>query len=470
MRTCLVLICCAVTASGCGGGGSAGDVQSKDIGDVADSDSIDNPGSIDTPAADDHQDQGVADSDPLDPGGESGISDAASDPVGDTNQGDGVPPVDTAGNTDVPDAFVPHPDPKTVPLFQADAVLDFSLDFTPDQWALYQLTITKGIKDYAHCNLTFGTNSFVDAACRPKGNPTSWADQKKPQFVVRFNHWDANGRFMGLRAINLEYSPYHFAPIRDRLGLEFMAAAGVVSSRVSHVRLSVSGQDYGLYQNIEVVDHEFLEDNFVDPSGNLYEQGNKLITNEAINDLTRIWDLEDLVDGEPLTGDHTSFFASLAQLTDMHQILREMAAEAVLPTGDNFINGGSNFFWYDQPGRGFLLIPWDLDDVFSEWARTDSDFWAYWGEPGTGLPPCKFWQLVQQNPVWNSEFLASVRELRDGPFQAVKTRVADVCAMIRPIHETDAYREGDMQEFDADCTDMVARIDARTVFLRQAAP
>jgi hypothetical protein len=371
---------------------------------------------------------------------------------------------------DSDEVFVPGPDPKSEPLFPRESIAAFQLDFTADQWTLFQAALTKGVKDYAHCRFTFGVDTFVDAACRPKGNPATWPDQKKPQFVVRFNHWDRNGRFLGLRAVNLDFSPYPVAPVRDRLGMEFMAAAGIDASRVGHARLALDGRDLGLYQVIEVVDREFLENHFADPTGNLYEDGSQLITNEQVGDLTRLWDLNDLLAKEPLEGDHGAFFAALEHLVNVRQVVREIAAESALPTGDNFVNGGTNFLWYDDPAGGFRVVPWDLGDLFTAASRTDADLWAYWGEPAGGLAPCRLWQLVQQDAAWKAEFLADVRELRDGPLADLKTRVASVCGLIRSDFGTDPYRNGDLAAFDADCAAIADWVDARIAFLQQAAP
>ncbi len=407
----------------------------------------------DVPAADDLA--------PLDPGGEG-------DPSADDPSTDVAPDRADAQASDAPvEVFEPHPNPANVPMFDESEVVEFRLDFTAEAWAEFETYRQQGKKKYVHCSFAFGGDTFPDAACRSKGNPDYWKDEKKPQFLIRFNHWDKDQRFKGLRGLVLESNPFHAAPVRDRLGMWVMREAGVDAPRANHARVLKNGALLGLYMNIEAVDREFLEDHFADPTGNLYEDGYQLKTNEDVNDLTRLWELEGLIDDEPLEGDHTAFYAALETLMDVHQVLREMAAEVVLPTGDNFTNGGSNFYYYDHPGRGFLVIPWDLDDVISEWAPAEADPFEYWGEPELELPPSKLRLLMNQNPAWKQEFVDTLVAIRDGPYTKLLDRVTWVCAQVRPEVEADPARVAeDMADFDADCQEIRDRIQARIQFLK----
>jgi len=395
--------------------------------------------------------------------------DIASTDLEPLDPGEDLRDLDDGAAPDQPaDAFTPHPNPANVPLFDESRVVEFRLEFTPEAWALFEQYRQQGKKEYVHCSFSFEDDTFKDAACRPKSNPDYWKDEKKPEILIRFNKWDKDKRFKGLRAINLEANPYHPAPIRDRIGMGMMRQAGIDAPRVNHARVLKNGVLLGLYMNVEVVDREFLEDHFPDPTGNLYEDGYKLVTNESNPDLSRLWELEDLVDQEPMNGDHSAFYAKLESLMDVHQVLREVAAEVVLPTGDNFSNGGSNYYYYDHPGRGFLVIPWDFDDIISEWAPVEADPFEYWGEPELALPPNKLRLLMMQNPAWRAEFIANLAQIRDGPYSELVQKVAEVCAQIRSEVEADPARPAkDMADFDADCADIQGRIQARIQFLKQ---
>jgi spore coat protein CotH len=350
-------------------------------------------------------------------------------------------------------------------LYDESRVVDLRLHFTSEQWARFQALRAEGRKEYVHCSLSYGGVTFPDAACRSKGSPEVWPDEPKPEFVIAFNHWDKKGRFNGLRKLNLEANPYRAAPVRDRLGMWLMREAGLPAPRANHARVFVNRGYLGLYQNIEVIDKEFLEDHFENPEGNLYENGSELKTNEEQNDLTHLWELEDLIDGEPLEAtDHSAFYAELEQRMDMPQVLRELAAEALLPTPDNFSNGSTNFYYYDNPDHGFQVLPWDLDSIIGEFAPPDADIYEYWGGE-IGGDPSKLRLLINQNPTWRAEFENLLVELRDGPYSRLPERAAYYCSQIREAFDADPNKPEDLEAFDADCADIQQRIRDRIDWL-----
>lgn len=367
-----------------------------------------------------------------------------------------------------------HPNSKKSALYAENVVVDFYIDFEPDQWQKFYDCWKKkkycsdmsGAKVYCHCSFTFANTTYKDAACRPKGNPADWQEEKKPQFIVRFDKWHNDGRFFGVRRIDLEASSEFSAPIRDRIGMWIMRHANIIAPRVNHARVFVNGDLMGIYQNIEVVDHEFLEERFDYPIGNLYENDKgdwSKITNKSQGDYSDINALEDLVIKEPKTGDHSSFYKSLAEIMDVKQVLRLMAGEMVFPTWDNYSNGSWNFYYYNNAGK-FIVIPWDLDRILSPYIEIEADPWTYTGHADELH---KIRELINTNPEWREEFISNLIEIRDGAFKEAISRVDRVCNQIRPYIEKDPNRYGTMADFDADCAFIKQRIKDRSTFLKQ---
>jgi hypothetical protein len=423
----------------------------------------------DTPAAEPDSMEDVADasgegeatpdpgSDPATDPSADPASDPASDPLAD-------PAADTAPDTTAKE-YPEAPSAKNQAMFDEDSVVEFRLTFTEADWQKLLADRAAGVKDDVHCGFEWEGEKFADASCRSKGNPEYWKDEKKPQFTVHFNHWDKNGRFHGLRKLNLEANPYTSTPIRDRLGMWLMREAGLDASRVNHARVYLNGAYLGLYMNIEPLDREFLEGHFADPTGNLYENGYQLKTNEDVNDQSDLWALEDLVDAEQLGGDHAAFQEGLAAIADVHQIIREMAAEVVLPTADNFTNGSWNFYWYDCPGRGFVVLPWDLDTILDEYSPPDTDLYEWWGGE-IGNEPSRLRLLVNEIPAWRKEFEDALVELRDGPYAGLGARATWYCAQVRAAHEEDPNRAGEMEDFDAGCARIPQLVTARIAYIK----
>lgn len=361
--------------------------------------------------------------------------------------------------------YTPHPSARSIALFDTTKVINLGLTFPAGEWTRLLTPVGPGDARYVHCAVTFEGETFPDAACRRKGNMTDWPFEKKPQIVVKFNLWTPKGRFRGLRHLNLESFDGLDAPVRDRLGMWLMREAGLDASRVSHARVSRDGAPLGLYMNIEVIDKEFLEDHFgPDSTGNLWEGGFELMTNELVNDHRRLDALHTLVENEPLVGDHAAFFAALPTMMDVAEVIREMAAETVLLVDDNFSNGSTNFDYYEHPHRGFLVIPWDLDTIITE-EPPASDPFTFWA----GSDPNKLRLLIDQNPAWHGQFIDDAVDIRDHVFARMPAEVDALCALVRSAVAADTNRSStDVQDFDNDCARIKSGIAARTAALRAA--
>jgi spore coat protein H len=390
--------------------------------------------------------------------------DAASPPVppeadaGDV--ADGATAGDSSGRTDA------SPGSTSAPLFDDGTIVDFYVTFSDDAWN--QLLTLTGPNDtrWVPCTFTALDEPVMNADCRRKADIEGWPYEKKPQFIVRFNLTNKGGRFRGLRRLNLEAFDGAAAPIRDRIGMWVMREAGIDAPRVNHVRVFKNGEILGLYMNIEAEDKEFLEDHFgpTDDDGNLWESGYELKTNEDVNDGSRLHALSDLIEDEPLTGDHTAFFEQLAMRMDVRQVLREMAAETALLTNDNFSQGSTNFAYYEHPTRGFIVLPWDLDSIITQ-APVDADLYDYKG----GSDGSKLRELMNQNPTWRAQYTDDLVDIRDHILTRVPELVDAVCTQIRGAVEEDPNRTSSTEDFQADCAAVrqavIDRIAAMTTIL-----
>jgi hypothetical protein len=341
------------------------------------------------------------------------------------------------------------PSPMSLPVYDESKVVDLFLTFAPGEWEkLLNLQMAEDDTRWARCSFTFQGQAYPEAHCRRKGTPEIWAIEKKPQIVVRFNLINKQGRFRGLRRLNLEYFDQDVAaPIRDRLGMWIMREAGLDAPRVNHARVFKDGAMLGLYMNIDAIDKEFLEDHFgaADSNGNLWESGWDLKTNEDMPNQTRLEALNALVANEPLNGDHTNFFAQLDAMMDIDQVLLEMAAETAALTDDNFSNGAENFFYYDHPKRGFLVLPWDLDTIYS--ADPKVDVFAFW-EPS----PNKLRQLMNQNPAWRTRFVERLIDIRDRVITKLPAKAKQVCDQVAAYVYADSNRRPSYTDFLDECT------------------
>ncbi|HEY0709891.1 MAG TPA: CotH kinase family protein [Polyangia bacterium] len=378
------------------------------------------------------------------------------------------PVVDTGAPIDVAtppgDGGPLPPSSMSVAVYDEATLIDLNFTFPAGEWEKL-LTLT-GPTDarWVACTVAGLGTAATPASCRRKGDQLDWSREKKPQIVVRFNRTDPNGRFRGLRRLNLESFDGAAAPIRDRLGMWVMRESGIDAPRVNNARVFKDGTYLGLYLNIEALDKEFLEDHFgADAGGNLWEDGMDLKTNEDMPNATRLEALNALIENEPLTGDHTAFFAALATRMDVAQVLREMAGETALIADDNFSNGSTNYAYYEHPKRGFLVLPWDFDSIITGGPVT-ADLYDY---RGVSDEPSRVRRLMNQNPAWKRQFEDALVDIRDRHLSRVPAKVDVVCAQIRDAVRTDPNRTSTFADFEADCLLVKLRVTQRIAAIKQ---
>lgn len=281
---------------------------------------------------------------------------------------------DTGGAPVWPEACADVYDPSVVPTF--------ALSIDPSEWQALASDCQQGLQGYHPVEFTYAGET-VPAMARLKGNWSYNCD--KYQLVISFNELDPAGRFHGLRKLVLDAPWYDQSLLHERLAFPLFESLGLPYSCVNNVRLDINGAYYGVYANIERIDKEYLQRNFEEPDGNLYQAGVELKTNEDVGDTSR----------------RDALFAAttvdeIAALMDLDQAVAEWAAEAMLPALDNYWAGVEiNYYLYDHPSRGFVYLPYDLDIVFGDNAYGDGSL--LW--PGAeGVDP-----ITYQHPGWLKE-------------------------------------------------------------------
>ena len=144
--------------------------------------------------------------------------------------------------------------------------------------------------------------------------------------------------------------------------------AGLPAPRCNFARVSVNGEDLGIYSHVESIKQHFLRRNFSSEQGNLYEAqladfGEftkayfQLKTNEEINDRS---DLDAVV--AALQADDENLPGLLQQVVDIDAFLSFWALESITGHWDSATGNANNYFVYREPGSGlFYYIPWGAD-------------------------------------------------------------------------------------------------------------
>jgi hypothetical protein len=276
-------------------------------------------------------------------------------------------------------------------LFAEDApIWHFDLEMTPTDLAWLN---THAVDEmYRPGNLVFQQQRYENVAIRYKGGFGSLqgcfdADGNlicsKLSLKVSFNETDANGRFAGLRKLIFHACNRDRTCLRERVSYGLYRDMGVETSRAGHATVSINGGPPQLYALIEYIDKEFVQDHFVDGSGNLYKEVwptstsadgyiANLQTNETAPNVSHIVDFAQVMSTTTLA----TYDANVAPFLDLGLMGRYTAVDQLINNWDGIWKfycatvdacGNHNFYVYDDPTSGrFSIIPWDVDNTFTE--------------------------------------------------------------------------------------------------------
>ncbi|MBX8686681.1 spore coat protein CotH [Mycobacterium sp. 20091114027_K0903767] len=231
----------------------------------------------------------------------------------------------------------------------------------------------------------------------------------------------------GTRYLTLNNSIQDASFVRQPLGYQLLGMAGLPHSRCNLARVFVNGAPIGqglpgvnapgVYVNAEPIMKRYIERNFGNMKGNLYEIEHKddfiagrvhFIATEELSAFENKADLKFAIDH---IADHG--IAGAAEVFDLEQFIRLYAMEFFLKHWDGYSNNTNNTYVYndvtavEKPGVGsikFKLIPWGIDQTL----RTDHRFKL----GGTA----KLAQLVRDDPVRREQVFSQIRMYRETIF------------------------------------------------------
>lgn len=341
---------------------------------------------------------------------------------GETGEGEGegesAPPVEEVPGSEEPEEE--GPPYACDEIYDEDVVQAIEIEISDEDWSALLRDYSRGEKNYHPVVFRWEDEVVDDAMIRLKGNPSfSWFTEKM-QFVIAFNQNDEAGRFHGMRKLSLDASWYEPTFLRDRVAWSMLRRQGLLPAACANsATLTINGELYGLYTNIEYLDHEWLERVFgdADATGTLWKYGYDAVSNEdaATGDVDRLWSTTDV--------------DTLETLGDLDEWQLEWAAEIVLGDDDGYWCCNHNYYLYEHPTRGILWLPWDLDDAF--------DVQTYDVDPHHGYYDSLFRQdhfmALVRDPDWGPRFLDNLELMNEALDPALM--VADIDAWSAQIAE-----------------------------------
>ncbi len=284
-----------------------------------------------------------------------------------------APPVDTAvEETEILDA-APDTGPEELEdvLFSDDAITPLTLSLDEDA----ERDLRRNPEAYVPATLTYSGRDWL-VAVRIKGSSTYSDLYAKPSLKIDVDSLVPDQEFMGHKKFNLHNQLIDPSMMSEVMSYRTLRAAGLPASRAGYVRLTLNGDDYGLYTSVEAINDDFLEDWFADPNGNLYENGGEDcdFTNARCFEVEETDEgndaaFEALVEAALLDGD--AWEPAMRARLDWEMFIRSMAMDALIAHWDGYAYDRSNYHVYHEPTADkwtFIPQSMDLDYGWRPWS------------------------------------------------------------------------------------------------------
>lgn len=280
-----------------------------------------------------------------------------------------------------------------------DSSVVHTLDITMTQQAfdeLYAYSEAYESNHWVEASLVYDGQEVDSIGVRLKGRWGSWRSiHGKAALKVDFNHYVDGQTFYGLKGFTLNNMVIDYSYMREHLAYKVYEAMDVPAPRNAYTWVTVNGEDFGLYLNVETVDDVYLTRFYEASDGNLYDADYVRWPDGSYSVLDfYTWDVPyfEQEEGEDTDGadlmavaeflDETvgisDFYELSGEWIDWDHHHRMMAAEMWTGQIDGYSLNQNNYLVYFEPGdERAKVLPWDHDYAFLQ----ASDWGFSWGYP-----------------------------------------------------------------------------------------
>src|SRR5580658_10219 len=274
--------------------------------------------------------------------------------------------------------------------FNDTVVQDIWLTVDPNDWATLLQNYTADT--YYHATFDWnGTTQNIGIRQHGQGSRSPI----KPNLDLNFSHYDSSQTFLGESLIVILANNEDSSNLHEWVAMQLFRMMGFPAARTSFAVLHVNGQVFGFYQLVEHDDLTFVQRNYGESGGYLYEWANQgddyewgnlgtnplvyapyldLKSNQALPDLQTFTNFIQAVN-QPVTATFTAadYIAGLSQYLDPRMFLTYAATQNALAESDGVVGGlegVNNIDFYQLQGTTlYQLFPWDTALTFSVYDR-----------------------------------------------------------------------------------------------------
>jgi hypothetical protein len=237
---------------------------------------------------------------------------------------------------------------------------------------------------YTSADVTIDGQTASNVGVRLRGKYGSFRDLNgKPKFKIDFNQFE-NQDFYGLDTLSLNNEVVDCSYLREPIAYRVFKEMGIPTPRVGFSTVSVNGAPYGLYVTLEAQDDKWLDLNYEDSSGNLYD-GKYLYfwagwgyDYQLLDFKYSLYDLYQLEEGTSVKNADlenvtnviqsnvgANYYEALQSVVDTTNFHPYIAAEQWTGHLDGYALNTNNYRLYFNPMDGLMsFLPWDFDYAF----------------------------------------------------------------------------------------------------------
>ena len=279
-------------------------------------------------------------------------------------------------------------------IFPSDRVLDVQITVDPGDWDTVRFQ-ERGFLDALHesrqygpvdhpytyvaAHVTIDGVEFPQVGIRKKGFIGS-QNSTRPSLKIKLNHVDKTGQINGLTNLTFNNNQQDVSLISQFMGYRLFNAAGSPAPRCAYAKLTVNGQNLGIYAHVERIHRPFLKWGFGNDDGVLYE-GTVVdfypdwagsFEKKVGQDKAGRQKIQQLID--VLDNPDENIETVIGQLVDLDSFYTFWAMEGLAGFWDGYSGNANNFFIYLNPETDkFHFIPWGADSLFEKFSPIRDD-------------------------------------------------------------------------------------------------
>ena len=246
-------------------------------------------------------------------------------------------------------------------------------------------------EEYTECDVEIDGELFTSIGLRAKGNNSRRLVEEygldRYSLKIEFDHFQEGNTYYGLDKMSLDSSFQDNSYLKNYMTYDMMSFMGVPSPLCGYVRVTVNGEDWGLFLAVEEPEEAFARRNFGADYGMLYKPDYRSLE-DANNDVALKYTTDNPEDYDNIfrhakfdctESDQQRLIQALKVLSEgqgtelesavnVDEVLRYFTVQVFVVNLDSYLGKtGHNYFLYEEDGV-ISMLPWDYNLAFATYS------------------------------------------------------------------------------------------------------